>query len=323
MSKSLLSHIATKFIKEYENAANSSVAYLLNEYPSALIALRNYLGVNNIPNNYETEVSTKDNGRLDIAGKNSDGKISLIIEGKFWANLTDNQPNSYLKELDEDGILLFIAPERRLESLKHEIINRTINEDKRIYYISWNHILTLIENENNKHFDMQLNSDLMQLKELCEKMDEEGMPPLSNSDLSPMNGRINFQFADLIDECNKLMRQWDKADFKGLKTVGFKDGYGFYFRAFDFGCQLCFSNYDWYTKDSQTPYYIYIWDKDFKEDKNIYHFLTTFDKENTYNDFASYAITLKAGMDKKEIVNHLVDKSKEVLYYLDSKFNLS
>ena len=32
MQKSLLTHIASKFISEYENVANSSVAYLLNEY---------------------------------------------------------------------------------------------------------------------------------------------------------------------------------------------------------------------------------------------------------------------------------------------------
>ena len=320
MSTSLLSHIATKFIKEYENAANSSIAYLLNEYPAALRTLQNYLGVNKIPNNFETELATAQNGRLDTAGKDDNGKVSLIIEGKFWANLTDNQPVGYLSELDNNGILLFLAPDRRLESLKHEINKRTIIEDKRVQYISWNSLLTLIENENNKNFDPQLSSDLTQLKELCKRMDEEGMPPLSNSDLSPMNGRINFQFADLIDDCNKLMRQWEESDFKGLKTTSSKDGYGFYFIAFNFGCQLSFSNHDWYNKKSQTPYYLYIWDKNFNEDKDIYHFLNTFDKENAYDDFASYAITLKTGMDKKEIVNHLVDQSKEVLYYLDRKF---
>jgi len=319
MSQSLLSHIATKFIKEYENAANSSIAYLLNEYPAALIALQNYLSIKEIPNNFETELATSENGRLDIAGRNQEGKISLIIEGKFWANLTDNQPTGYLSELDNNGVLLFLAPDRRLESLKHEINMRTISEDKRVRYISWNSLLILIENENNKNFDIQLSSDLAQLKELCKRMDEDGMPPLSNSDLSPMNGRINFQFADLIDDCNKLIRQWDESNFKGLKTTSSKDGYAFYFKAFGFGCQLCFSNHDWYNKDSQTPYYLYIWDENFNEDKNIYHYLNIFDQENAYDDFASYAITLKAGMDKKEVVNHLVAKSKEVLSYLDTK----
>ncbi len=34
MEKSLLAHIAKNFISEYENVANSSIAYLLNEYKS-------------------------------------------------------------------------------------------------------------------------------------------------------------------------------------------------------------------------------------------------------------------------------------------------
>ena len=323
MSKSLLSHIASKFIKEYENAANSSIAYLLNEYSAASRALQTYLNINEIPSNFETELSTMNNGRLDIAGKDDQGRISLIIEGKFWANLTDNQPINYLKELDKEGILLFLAPDRRLESLEHEINNRTEVKDSRIKYVSWIKLLELIDKENSKNFNVQLNSDLAQLKELCKKMDEDGMPPLSNSDLSPMNGRINFQFADLIDDCNKLIRQWDESNFTGLKTTSYKDGHSFYFKAFGFGCKLYFSNHDWFNKKSQTPFYLYIQNEEFIKDKAIYHFLNIYDKDNSYNDYPSYAITLKAGMDKKEVINHLVTSSKNVLIYLNSKIKKS
>ncbi len=95
----------------------------------------------------------------------------------------------------------------------------------------------------------------------------------------------------------------------------------FILEPFGFGCQLSFSNHDWYNKESQTPFYLYIWDKDFNEDKDIHHFLNTFDKENAYDDLASYAITLKAGMDKKEIINYLVSTSKDVLIYLNKKID--
>ena len=47
MQESLLSHIASSFISEYENVANSSVAYLLNKYPKAQVALQNILDVDN------------------------------------------------------------------------------------------------------------------------------------------------------------------------------------------------------------------------------------------------------------------------------------
>jgi len=319
MQESLLSYIASNFIKEYENVANSSIAYLLNKYVPARTILKHILNDNKVPNFYETELSIKSNGRLDIAGKNSDGQISVIIEGKFWANLTDNQPVNYLKELNEDGNLLFLAPERRIESLKLEVNKRTKEVDSRIRYISWNEILNLIDQENKKDFDRNLDSDILQLKELCKKMDEEGMPPLSESDLSPMNGRIQYQFANLIDDCNRLIRKWDESNFKRLNSTPTKDGYGFYFRAYGFGCNLCFSSEDWFLKESHTPFWLYIVDEDFNEDKQIYHYLKEYDIENTYNDYASLGIQLKAGWDKNQIVEHIVQTTRDVLKYLNKK----
>ena len=59
MSNSLLSHIATNFIQEYENVANSSIVYLLNTYPAAHRALKDRLDFVNIPTYFETEYDTR------------------------------------------------------------------------------------------------------------------------------------------------------------------------------------------------------------------------------------------------------------------------
>ena len=124
MQKSLLAHIASNFISEYENVANSSVAYLLNKYPKAQVALENILDVDNVPTHYITELSTASHGRPDVTGLDLEGNKSVVIEGKFWANLTPNQPNNYLEELCDDGKLLFLAPNKRLGSLKIEFNQR-------------------------------------------------------------------------------------------------------------------------------------------------------------------------------------------------------
>ena len=102
MRKSLLAHIASNFISEYENVANSSIAYLLNEYSASQEALKSILGIGNVPTYYVTELSTDSNGRPDVTGLDGDGGKVVIIEGKFWANLTQNQPDNYLKELTQD-----------------------------------------------------------------------------------------------------------------------------------------------------------------------------------------------------------------------------
>ena len=219
MQDSLLSHIASNFISQYENVANSSVAYLLNKYPAANDALQKIVNIDPMPSHYLTELSTNKNGRPDITGLDDMGAKLIIIEGKFWANLTDNQPINYLRELSENGKLLFLVPDQRLKSLEREIKKRLPYEDERLLVWSWPLFLQLIEAENNKNHDQQLASDLIQLNELCMKMDKEGMPPLSQSDLDPMNGRLPTQFADIIDECNLRIRLWEHSDFNGLKTV--------------------------------------------------------------------------------------------------------
>ena len=317
MHKSILAHIASNFISEYENVANSSVAYLLNEYPAAQVALTNIINVKKAPTHYITELSTTANGRPDVSGLGEDGGKIVIIEGKFWANLTPNQPNNYLKELAEGGKLLFLAPDRRLGSLSIEISKRLKGKSNKIVLSSWNNFINLIENENNKNHDHHLASDLTQMKELCHKMDTEGMPPLSMSDLDPMNGRIVSQFSDVIDECNPILREWEHANFNKLKTQSKKYGHGFYFLGYDFACFLSFDSYNWYAKDNHTPIWLEITNHEWQETEKINHALNNFDSANSYGN--KYGIVLQTGMDKNQVVSHIINKVKEVLRHLNSR----
>jgi hypothetical protein len=315
MKESLLSHIASNFISEYENVANSSISYLLNNYTAARITLKKVINAGNVPTYYVTELSTKSNGRPDVTGLDEDGKKTVIIEGKFWANLTPNQPNNYLKELSAEGVLLFLAPERRVASLKQDIIRRLDGENSRIIVCSWLNFINQIEKENNKENNSHLASDLLQLKELCLKLDSEGMPPLSWSDLDPMNGRLSYQLADVIDECNGVLRKWNEASFKGLTSSGDKYGYGFYFRSYEIICRLYFSSYQWSTKDSQTPIWLNLYRDEIEDFDSIINKMKYFDSNNTYREVkhVAYGIQLKPGMDRELVVNHIVKTVKQVL----------
>ena len=148
MQNTLLGHIASNFIQQYENVANSSVAYLLNHYPAARQALMATLKVEKVPTHFQTELSTDKNGRPDISGLDETGNTIIIIEGKFWANLTDNQPNGYLKKISNGGSLLFLSPSQRVSSLESEIERRTEGKgDDRIKIASWTSFLKSIEAE--------------------------------------------------------------------------------------------------------------------------------------------------------------------------------
>ena len=306
MQTSLLSHLASSFISQYENVANSSITYLLNKYPTARYTLGSMLGMDTVPTRYISELSTDSNGRPDITGVDENGAKIIIIEGKFWANLTDNQPLNYLNELSEKGILLLLVPEKRLHSLEIEITKRLNGSTNQTIIIrSWSTFLKLIEIENNKNHNHQLASDLMQLNELCNKMDDEGMPPLSMADLDPMNARLSYQFADIIDECNSSIRLWEHSNFEGLKTTSSKYGHGFYFQAYDFTCYLYYSSYNWFKKESHTPIWLNITNHHWKKNESFYYSINS---DNAYNekDYTLYAIQLSPGMDKNNVVEHIL-----------------
>jgi len=320
MQKSLLTHIANNFITEYENVANSSISYLLNSYPVACNALKYTLGVDSVPSLYMTEVSGLLNkSRPDITGLDSEGNKSVIIEGKFWANLTEHQPESYMNELSANGKLLFLAPDKRISSLKIDINNRIGREDSRIVICSWNEFLKSIEIENQKEHNNHLTSDLYQLKELCSKMDVDGMPPLSNSDLDPMNGRINYQLISLLDECHSKLKRWDEADFNKMQKSSTKFGHGFYFKAYGFGCRLYFSSHKWFVRTIQAPFWLTIQTNKFQQSQKISNALQRYDSDNSIideNGVASFGIKLLPGMDKNQAINHIENEVRNVLSYL-------
>ena len=56
-----------------------------------------------------------------MVGLDRNNKPAVIIEAKFWAALTENQPNAYLNRLPQKGVLLFVAPAQRIESLWAEL----------------------------------------------------------------------------------------------------------------------------------------------------------------------------------------------------------
>lgn len=324
MEGSILTHITGNFIPQYENVANSSVCYLLNRYSASRTALKRLLSLKEVPINYMAERSTKSHGRPDITGLDSNGNKVLIIEGKFWANLTDNQPANYLKELSPEGKLLFLAPDRRIPSLQTEIQKRLDRVENRIHISSWLVFLNLVESENSKEYNSNLASDLVQLRDLCVKMDDEGMPPLSMTDLDPMNGRLTYQLADLIDECNRILRKWEPSNFTGLKSGGLKYGYGFYFRAFTFSCWLGFSSYDWYRKKSHSPIWLHIYTHGFKGSDKIYNALNNYDPDNSYREDTKslFAIILQPGMDRNQVIEFIVEQVKSVLTALSQDASL-
>ena len=133
----LLAHLAPWID---EPIATKALAYILNESVASRQALDSLLrdGGTNLPpiTEVETEVNGPRGVRVDLVC-NSGGNQPppVLIEVKFSADLTPNQPNNYLEWLLEggnDSVLLFIAPEARIKLLWPELKSRVEGAGRRL-----------------------------------------------------------------------------------------------------------------------------------------------------------------------------------------------
>ena len=65
----------------------------------------------------------KDGSRPDMVGYDHSGAKRLLVKSKFWATPLEGQASGYFGQFEEPGpgVLLFIAPETRMETLWSEI----------------------------------------------------------------------------------------------------------------------------------------------------------------------------------------------------------
>src|SRR4051812_11464475 len=117
----LLAHLAfRRLTSQTEDLATEALAYLLSQSESARGAVKRHVERfgGNLPDQlvYVTQSVGEHEERPDLVGQTRDGVELLLLEAKFWASLTENQPVTYLKRLPPGGILLFVVPEARIPS---------------------------------------------------------------------------------------------------------------------------------------------------------------------------------------------------------------
>ena len=134
--KTLLAHLSPRFTERSEDIAVEALGYILSRSKAARGALDDVLQNGSAEVGPISRVKTQvgeEGTRPDIACYDNSGAERVLVEAKFWAGLTDNQPVAYLRRLPDDrpSALLVIAPAARFESLWPEL-QRRIAEDKTI-----------------------------------------------------------------------------------------------------------------------------------------------------------------------------------------------
>lgn len=273
---SLLGQFFTRIRGSQEDIASEGLTYVLKQSDAAKNAVYNILRVNcglefdNL--RFKSQNIGENLDRPDITAHNSENQEVLIMEAKFWAPMTKNQPLGYLERLGKHTALVFICPGMRLQNVYDECLRKINNaklpnspvesnysvafdNNRFLLVISWDEILKAVRKNLEKTSEVELISDIDQIIGFCEIIDSNAFLPLQSSDLSPLLPRRAMNYQNMIDSVVSKLRSKKMANTKGLNATATKSWYTRHFKVGKLGVTL---RLDWklWANNADTPFWI-------------------------------------------------------------------
>ena len=257
-SSTMFAHIVSRLTNRTEDVAVEALGFILSRSDAARRALRDLLKLEGLDvgelTNAGTQVGDESLARPDLAVHDHERKERVLVEAKFWAGLTENQPNVYLARLPLDerpAVLLLVAPEARLETLwpelrrliEHpfswqpidtshdtEIKCALVDDGTRFLMLaSWRVLLNRMLSFAMSSGDL-IETDIRQLHALCEQQDQEAFLSLKPHELAPEIPRRMLQYNRLVDDVVELARERDIVNTDRLNVTPRPHGYERYLR---------------------------------------------------------------------------------------------
>jgi hypothetical protein len=270
--ETLFGHLVTRFgSAQAENLTTEGLGYILGQSAEARRLFLQFLEQSgqSLPRDliFGTQAADADGAIPDLVGRDADGTQAVIVEAKFWAGLTGRQPNAYLARLPAGGLLVFVAPALRFESLWPELLARCrdaghaveevggcgadwrvagLADGRRLALTSWRAVLEGLHTGLQQAGEAAAAADVLQLRGLADRMDTEAFLPLAPEELTAATGRRIIQFCQLVDDAVARLKAHGVADTTDLRSTA--DRSGSYFRPFrlgSFGCDLYFDTRGW------------------------------------------------------------------------------
>ena len=290
--RSLLAHLASRLTTRTETLATEALGYILSQSAAAREALRGTMkgadaDVGPLAS-VKTEVGDEHGGRVDLVAFDEQDVGRVLMEVKFWAGLTEHQPNTYLERLPpasdtaRPSVLLFVAPESRLETLWAELARRVAEGrltdtepatkhcarvdagPHRLMLTSWRVLLNEMSKRAATDADPAAERDILQLAALCERQDAEAFLPLRPDEFGPATPRRLLNLRTLVDDATERACAAGFADTSGLKVTPQPYGYGRYLRLGG-KCSLWAEawfglNYNRWANEQESPLWIHFVD---------------------------------------------------------------
>lgn len=346
----LFAHLAIRLGKHPENLAVDALGYILDHSAIAAETLSSYLGDTGVamPDGLHYRIQatgTDDPARPDLEAV-QDGATRALIEAKFAAGLTINQPVGYLKRLagGTPGVLLFIAPGQRFVTLWNELSVRcqqagfTFSGEDRakpeywhvqlpdghaLALTSWRALLAVLSRATRQAGEHNTAIDIDQLASLCERMDSEAFLPLDAEEIS--SAILPRRYLELSALPSDMVEAALKAKV-GFKTT--RDGKGLY-SSFTYGYNgrfmrlvadhqiyVEFDSLRW-LKFGRTPFWIRIAREDPVRDKRARERLQPLKRRDPPllledDDELYVPIDLEHGLERDAIIQRAVRRIAEI-----------
>lgn len=282
--ESLLGQFYTRIKGSQEDIASEGLTYVLQRSFAARQALNKIIqaesGLSFEDICYTTQSIGENLERPDISGINNNGKEIVLLEAKFWASLTNNQPIGYLNRLGDNTILMFVVPTLRVRPVFNELqmrlkqagINFEVNNDanhsfnishdqkkQKLTVKTWDEILQPIRQSLEESDEQMLLSDINQIIGFCETIDNNSFLPYQNEDFAPSIAKRINSYYDLVDKVIDELTKRGEADTTYLKGYPQRYGYTRYFKIGTIGLSLSV-RFDFWEKIADVPFWLYLCD---------------------------------------------------------------
>ena len=254
--KTLLARLAPMFGPHTENLAVEALGHILSGSGAARSALSDLLQAGGAEvgtvDRIRTQATGKDGARPDLAGWDQDRQLRVLIEAKFWAGLTAQQPVDYLERLrraPQPSALLFVAPAQRRDSLWAELCRQSdsasdvavdadagglrsarIENGPYLMLTSWRILLDRMAAKVEADADYHTKIDIRQLQGLAEQQDREAFLPLRREELGPQLPRRVDDFTGLVKDAVGCVKTTEWVGIEGKNFKGMAKAYGIWLR---------------------------------------------------------------------------------------------
>lgn len=331
-SDTLLAYLVSSFPGNTENIATEALRHIFDQSDASIEALNDVVqsGVRGIEpiQKVRTQVVHADGTIPDLVGFDVNRKERVLVEVKFWAGLTANQPNGYLNRLPDDGpsVLVFLAPEDRIQSLWPQLRNRITrkeidlvdvdaerkclrlgNTQRHLMVVSWSSLLdSMATRSRDAESGSHIEAEIRQLRSLAKFADAGAIKPIRRGEEFGADSEVRKrQYKRLIDAATERGIRQEWVNRKGLRATPRSYGYGRYIRLH--GNMVWFGvNVNQFERTGKTP----LWVDCFRYSSRLKE--ANLSEELELQDGGWAPVKLKRDVEYPEMLEGVVDSLKYI-----------